>query len=80
MAQDQATCPRPSPLERLRFERGISQRELSRRTALSRTTLWQIESGQVRPHFATVMIIAAALDVDSVVLDDLLRPKVLDAS
>jgi transcriptional regulator with XRE-family HTH domain len=65
----------PHPLARVRFERGVSQRELARRTAISRATLHRIESGEVRPHFTTVALIAAALDFDVALLDELLRPE-----
>ena len=65
----------PHPLTRLRFERGMSQRELERLTLVSRTTIARIESRQVRPQFSTVLAIAAALDCDADLLDELLRPN-----
>jgi len=52
----------------MRGERSLSREELSRRTGLSRSTLWRIEAGRVRPHAATVVLLALALDCDPAVL------------
>lgn len=47
-------------IARLREERGMSQRELKRRTGIN---IWRIEEGWHEPNLATLKKIAKALDV-----------------
>ena len=50
-------------IERLRFERGMTQEELALRTGVTRQTIMSIERGQTNPSVLLAYKIAAALTV-----------------
>jgi transcriptional regulator with XRE-family HTH domain len=54
----------PFVLRRLRTERGLSFRALSRRCGLSDPALWYLEHGRVRPRRSALRFIALGLDPD----------------
>jgi transcriptional regulator with XRE-family HTH domain len=60
-------------LRELREERLLSQQELASRAGVSKTTIVNIETGQIRPHPATLRKLAAALKVDPAALAEHLR-------
>ena len=57
-------------IRRRRAELGMSLDTLAAKTNLNRTTLWRIETGQLKtpPRIPTVYAIAKALDLDPVEL------------
>ena len=48
----------------LRKQKSLSQEELSFIAKIARSTLQNIESGKVDPHFSTLVSLANALEVD----------------
>lgn len=64
-------------LKKIREEKGLSVPELAEKTGLTKTMLWNYESGRRNPDPETLCILADALDVS---LDMLVRGKEKDRS
>ena len=65
--------PLRHPLARIRFEKHLSIEALADRSGVSDSTIFRIEARRVRPHRATVLALAVALDVDADLLEAVLR-------
>ncbi len=50
-------------LEKLRRTRGLTRREVSQRTGISRPYLWQVEDGRTRPSLDYAIRLARSLNV-----------------
>jgi transcriptional regulator with XRE-family HTH domain len=51
-------------IRQLRVERGLSTRELARRSTLARSTITCFEAGQLHPRRSALVVLAAGLDPD----------------
>ena len=58
----------PAKLRELRLERGLSRERLAAADGLSPRTIYNLEAGGVRAHYATALAIALAVDCPVVTL------------
>lgn len=62
-------------LATIRKARNLTQEELAKRTALTRTAIHRAESGKTDPHLSTLLKWARALDMDVMFVPKALRQE-----